>query len=100
MLSELKNWSANRMDIDELVEFAAMGRALQAEFTALGVEPPEWLDENLTSIHREIKAKNHDRLAAKLRSAKARLETLKTPDEKRTGLQATITEIEKQLAVA
>jgi hypothetical protein len=96
MLSELKNFDAKRMDIVELVAVASFGRDLLAEFEELGVESPEWIAQNLTAVHREIKSRNADRIASKLRDAKARLETLKTPSEKRTDLQAEIARLEKQ----
>lgn len=100
MLSELKNFDASRMDLAELVALASFGRALQAEFGTLGVESPEWVDANLTALRREIKSRNADRLTAKLRSAKARLETLKTPDEKRAATEKEIADIETQLQQA
>jgi hypothetical protein len=100
MLSDLKNFNADRMDIPELVALSSFARALQAEFQSLGVEIPEWVDENSKSLAREIKSRNADRIASKLKAAKARLETLKTPDEKRTALAAEIAELEKQLTGA
>jgi hypothetical protein len=100
MLSELRTISAQRADLEELVEAAAFARALESEFSAVGVPSPEWLTNTAKSIRREIKSKNQDRLAQKLQSAKARLETLKTPDEKRSGLENEIKQLEEQLADA
>ncbi len=100
MISELKNLDVRRPDLPELVELSVYARSLVAEFEALGIETPEWLTVNTASIRREIKTRNQDRLAEKLRSAKSRLETLKTPDEKRAGLQTEIEQLEKQLAEA
>jgi hypothetical protein len=100
MLDALKNFDAKRADLPELVELASFGRSLLAEFEALSVEPPDWVTENLTAVRREVKSRNQDRLAAKLKSAKARLETLKTPDEKRKGVETEIAELEAQLAQA
>ena len=100
MLTELKNLDVRRPDLSELVELSAYARSIEAEFEAVGVETPEWLAVNSKSIRREIKSRNQDRIAEKLRSAKSRLENLKTPDEKRTGLQTEIDQLEKQLAEA
>jgi hypothetical protein len=100
MLSELKNFDAKRMDLVELVALASFGRDLQAEFGVLGVESPEWIEQNLKAVHREIKSRNADRIAARIREAKTRLETLKTPSEKRTDLQAELARLEKQLKSA
>jgi predicted transcriptional regulator len=100
MLDALKNFDAKRADLAELVELSAYGRALLAEFETLSVEAPEWATENLAAVRRELKSRNQDRLAAKLKAAKARLETLKTVDEKRTGVQAEIAALEAQLQQA
>jgi len=100
MLSDLKNFNAERMDLSELVALSAFARELQAEFKELGVEAPEWVDENTKSLMREIKSRNADRIASKLKSAKARFETLKTVDERRNALAAEIADLEKQLTGA
>ena len=98
MLDLLKNFNADRMEIDELVELAMFGDQILAKFKELGVETPVWIDEANKSVKRELKTKNADRLSMKLRSAKSRLETLKTPDEKRKATEAEIAELEAQLA--
>jgi hypothetical protein len=98
MLDELKMVDVRRPALPELVELAAYGLLLLAEFEALGVESPEWIELNLKSIRREIKSRHADRIAEKLRTAKARLETLKTPDEKRASVIAEIAALEKQAA--
>ena len=100
MLDLLKNFQADRMDLTELVTLAAFGDLVSAKFTELSVEPPSWVDENLKSLKREITAKNSDRLSSKLKSAKQRLETLKTPDEKRKQTEDEIAALEKQLSGA
>jgi len=100
MLIELKSATLNRMDIDDLLELSAYARALENEAKELGVELPEWIAENAQSIRREIKAKNRDRLAARIKAVKARRETLKTPDEKRTALDNELAVLEAELAKA
>lgn len=96
MLSELKNFDAKRMDLNELVALSAFGTAFKNEFESLGVETPEWVAVNLTSLHREIKSRNADRLASRIRDARNRLETLKTPSEKKAALVKEIADLEKQ----
>lgn len=99
MLDELKSFTSSaRYDTEGLVAMAAFGRAYEAEFTALGVEAPRWVGDQLKAVRREIKARNADAIASKLAAAKARLETLKTPDEKRAALQKEIEVLEKQAA--
>ena len=100
MLDLLKNFNAERMDLTELVALAAFGDSVSAKFKESGVDAPEWLDVNRASLTREIKSRNADRLSAKLRSAKARLETLKTPDEKRKATEDEIAQLTARLAEA
>jgi hypothetical protein len=101
MLEMLKSFSSvGRADTEDLISLSAYGRQLEAEFTALSVEVPEWVTNQLKALRREIKSRNADALANKLRSAKARLETLKTPDEKRTALADEIAKLEQQIAEA
>lgn len=99
MLQELKSFtSVARYETEDLIAIAGFGRSLEAEFTALGVDIPEWLPNQLKAIRREIKARGADALANKIRAAKARRETLKTPDEKRAALDKEIEELEKKQA--
>lgn len=100
MLDALKNFDAKRADLAELVELSAYGRALLAEFEALSVEAPDWATENLAAVRREVKSRNADRLNAKLKAAQARLETLKSPDEKRKSVEDEIAKLTAQLAQA
>lgn len=101
MVSALKSFTSNaRFETEELIELAAFGRMLEAEFTQLNVEPPEWIGNQLTAVRREIKARNADALANKIRSAKSRLAALATVDEKRAALADEITKLEAQHAQA
>lgn len=95
MLEQLKNFAANRMNIDELVALAAYGRTLVAEYEAHEVECPEWVAEQLKALHREIKLKNADRIAARLRDAQTRLESMQTPNEKKAKLRTEIARLKK-----
>lgn len=93
---DLKNFDAKRATLEELVTASAAGRTYLGEFVELSVDAPEWLEIAVKSIRREIKAKNADRIAAKIRDAEARLETLKTPGEKRTALETELKALKKQ----
>lgn len=100
MLENLKNFSANRMNIDELVALRAFGRTFVAECGVQEVEAPEWVVEQLKALDREIRLKNSDRIAAKLRDAKIRLESMKTPTEKKAALKREVARLEKLQASA
>jgi len=98
MLEQLRNCLADRLDLQQAVALSAFARTLRAEFEAHQIEEPDWLGEKIKMLHREIRAMNADAVAARLRSARARLEALRTPDEKRAQLQKEISELEALVA--
>jgi hypothetical protein len=97
MLERIRNFQADRMDLDELTELSAVGRILVDEFERLSLEVPDWVTANLKSLRREIKTRVADQLEKSLRDKKTRLEALKPAEQKRTDLQAEIDKLEKQL---
>jgi len=97
MLSQFKNFQADRMDLDELVALAAFGSMVRAEYEKHQLEEPEFVDVQLKALRREIHARNADRLESSLREKRARLESLKTPNEKKAQLRKEISGLEKQL---
>jgi hypothetical protein len=97
-LQQLRNFQADRMDLDELVALAAFGRQLRAEYEAHQLDEPDWVDIQIKSLRREIHSRNADRLEARRKEIGARLESLKTPTEKKAALTKELRELEKQLA--
>ncbi|HKN69721.1 MAG TPA: hypothetical protein VJX30_01620 [Terriglobales bacterium] len=100
MLTELKNFDANRASIDEMVSLRAYARNLISEFDNQSVEVPEWVTVVSKNLDRQIMAKNADRLEARRREIRARLENLKTPAEKKTELRKELAALDKQLVEA
>ena len=98
MLTELKNFDANRGSIDEMVSLRAYARSLVAEYEAQNVEVPEWIEPQLKNLDRQIAAKNADRLEARRREIRARLENLKTPNEKKAELRRELAQLDRQIA--
>lgn len=97
MLDLLKSFSPNtRLPIEEMVALSSFATNLEAEFTRLGVEVPEWIVDSTKAVRREIKSRNQDAIASKIRAAEARLETLKTPSERRESIEAEIKRLKKQ----
>ena len=99
-LAQFKNFTADRMDIDELVALMAFGKSLRAEYDALQMEEPNFLDIQLKSLRREITARTADKLEARKRELTARIDSLKTPAQKKTELEKELANLEKQLATA
>ena len=100
MLQELKNFDANRMSIDEMVSLRAYARNLVSEYDTQMVDVPEWIENQLKALDRQIAAKNADRLEARRREIVSRLESLKTTVEKRAELKKELAQLDKQLTTA
>jgi hypothetical protein len=98
MLSELKNFRASSMDLEELVELSAKARLLETEFGTLGVDVPEWVGVQIASLRREVKSRNAESLANKLATLKARRAAIATPDEKRAKVDQEIAELEAKVS--
>lgn len=93
-LSQLKNLETKRFDLDELIALSAEGKALQAEFVALGVDVPEWLVVAVKSIGLDIRARLADSIEKRLRQAKARIQALKPASERRAELEELVKQLE------
>ena len=98
MLSTFKNFSADRLDVDELVALASFGNALKDEFVALGIDVPEYVDVNLKTLKREIRGRVADKREAEKRRLLAQLDSLKTTSERKAELKKQLEAVEAQLA--
>ena len=90
-ITALKNFNADRADMEDLVGLLADAKALRDEYEALQIEEPEYIDTTIKSIRREITSRNADKIAARKRELTARIDSLKTPAQKKN-------ELEKELA--
>lgn len=97
-LQQFKQFDVNRLDMEELVLLAALGRQIRAEYEALGLDEPDWVDIQLKTIKREIHVRSADKLEKRRREIDQRLEGLKTPTQKKAELLREKAQIDKQLA--
>ena len=86
-ITALKNFNAERLDLDELVGILADAKALRIEYESLQVEEPAFLDSTIKAIRREVNSRNSDKIAARKAELKARLDALKSPKEKAAELR-------------
>ena len=100
MLTDLKNFDANRASIDEMVSLRASCRSILTEYELQNVETPDWVEVALKNLDRQIAAKNADRLEARRREITSRLDNLKTTNERKTELRKELAKLDKQLTVA
>jgi ABC-type uncharacterized transport system involved in gliding motility auxiliary subunit len=99
-LSDLKNFDVNRLEINELIALSAFAQTLHQAYEVHQVPEPEWFQLSIKALRREIKSRRLDSLESELRAKKARLETLKPAEEKRTSLADEIKQLEEQLQSA
>ena len=91
-LQTFKSFNTDRAtDVDELVAALAFGKSLRNEYEALQIEEPEYIDSTIKAVRREISSRNSDKIAARKRELTARIDSLKTPAQKKS-------ELEKELA--
>lgn len=100
MLNQLKTFDADRMDVDEMVALHTFARILRAEYDHMNLDVPEWLDDQTRALRLAIKAKTQDFIAKRLKEAKARLNSLRTTEERRNDLKSEVDKLEKQLQTA
>ena len=93
-ITALKNFNADRLDIDEMVGLLADCKALRTEYEALQIEEPEYIDTTIKAIRREINARNADKIAARKRELTARIDGLKTPAQKKAEAEAELARLE------
>lgn len=96
MIERLKNLDIERLDVDEMIAMSAFAKQLSAEYEALALDKPDWLGVKSTELKREINARLGDLRDKRIREIKARLNTLKSAEEKRADLQK---ELERLSAV-
>jgi hypothetical protein len=96
-LDQFRNFNVDGLDIDELVSLSLFGRQLRAEYEALQIEEPEWVDIQLKALRREVHVRNANNLEARRREIDARLDALKTPGQRKNELLKERELIDKQL---
>lgn len=94
MLKELKTFSASNADVEEMIELSAFGRSISAEYAALGIEAPKWIEEKQTEVRRELNARLADAREKRKREIRAALTTLRTAEEKRADLAKELAQLE------
>jgi len=97
-MQTIRAFNAEREDIEELVLMLATALTVKEQFEALELDVPEWLEPKIRAIRREVTTRNADRLEKRLAEAKLRMDSLKTPVQRKAELQAEITKLNKQLA--
>jgi len=96
-LDQFQNFNVDGLSIDELVALAVFGRQLRTEYEAHQLEEPEWVDIQLKALRREIITRNAQNLESRRREIALRLDSLKTPGQKKQELLKEQAEIDRKL---
>lgn len=97
-LDAIKNYNTGAGSTEDLVALHAFGSMVKEHFEAMDIAQPDWLDSKLKQVKREIAQRNSDEIERKLRDARARLDNLKTPTERKAELQKEIARLQKMAA--
>jgi hypothetical protein len=84
-------------DLDEAVALLAFGKTVKATYQEHEMDTPDWLVESLDALEKEIKSRRRDYIEKEIKTSQARLEALKSADEKRADLRDKIDRLQKQL---
>ena len=88
MLEQFRSFNAEKADnLDELVAMSAFGKQFRSEYEAQNISVPEFVDDNLRAIKREIESRVADRRAARVRELRAQEVSLQTAAEKREAIR-------------
>lgn len=94
MLEQFKSFNVETADnLDELVSMSAFGRSLKAEFESQNIVVPDYVNDSLSAIKREIERRVADRRAARIRELKAQETSLQTAAEKREKIRKELAEL-------
>lgn len=98
MLEQLKRFNADNGNLEELIAWSAYAKLIKTEFEAKGVETPEWLNDTINRLTREIGVRRADTLEKRLKELQNQKRGLETTAEKRARLEQEIANLTGQLA--
>ena len=94
MKNRLLSLNAERMDLDDLVELSTLARQYRAEYEHHNLEVPEWLDNAIRAVKREIDAKTADLRAMRIRDLKATIAANKSRADKLRDAEEELAKLE------
>jgi hypothetical protein len=98
LFDRLKNFDAETLSLNEMVELSAVARILADEYDKTGADAPDWLPISTKTLRRSIRAKTQDALEQTLSKKKSLLEASLPAEDRRKKLAEEIAELEKKMA--
>ena len=93
----LRNLNLNRMSVDEAIYLLGDAKAFRDNYAGFAIEVPEWLNDAISSLEKDVRARRRDELERRLKEAVARRASLRTAEEKRTATDEEIKRLEEAL---
>lgn len=97
MLKELRNFDADRTDLDEMVALSTFGRSMKVEYERLAMPIPEWIEDRTRTLDSEIRSQRRDALEKKVKELQSRKDALKTAEQKRQDVDAELEKVKAAL---
>lgn len=85
--------------VESLVELAAYGRSLKAEYKALGIPEPKWLTDNLRAVQARAKEAYKALQEEKIRRLEMEIEGLRSKEEKKAAKEQELAELRAALGI-
>jgi hypothetical protein len=98
LIAALKTVNVDRIDVEEQVVLLSQGSALKATFEGQKFPVPEWLNDSLEKLGTEIKRRRIDQIQLALKQAQAKVDGLKSTEQKRNEAAAELDRLQKMLA--
>lgn len=97
MLTLYKNFDTDRLELLDLMALSVFGDLLAEKYESNGLEVPASVQNKNQKLALTIKAKVNDQLQNKIQDVSGRLESLKSPSEKKADLTKQLEKLRKQL---
>lgn len=97
MLQQLRNLNVDRIDLDEAIALEAYGGMVRDRYVARQLPIPEWIEDALRLLGKEILSRRSEMLEKRRRELRARLEAEMTASERKAKLRKELDEVETQL---
>jgi hypothetical protein len=101
MKEKLKQLNIDRLlDLDEAIEMSAAARVMAEEYAIFALPIPDWLERASATLRDEIAKRIRAGKLARLKQLETRLETYKTPNEKKKEDLAELAKLQNDLGLA
>lgn len=100
MLAQLRNVNVDRIDLDEAIGLLAFGELMLRSYPEHGLSVPEWLDENVKLLRREVNTRQRESLEKRRKELQLGIERTRTAQERRDAYARELADVEAKLGNA